>query len=61
MSAVTVLGSRESPPRPLLSSCVWTSNKLTQIRLTGEKQIFIHAQEVLMEIGAKKWPKQAAS
>ena len=34
--------------------------KLIQDRLTGEKNILNNAYRGLIEMGSKKWPKQAA-
>ena len=34
--------------------------KLTQDRLTEEKEILLRAHKGLIEMGPKKWPKQTA-
>ena len=50
----------EKFPLPLLSSCGWINNKIDKDRLTEAKEtILINAHGGLIDMGPRKWPKQA--
>lgn len=59
-------GGAEFSPLPFLSSWVWTHSKLTQNRLTGEKERNVINSLCIQtirngtkEMGPEKWPQQA--